>query len=144
MTHSRTKLSDPTKEVTIICKYSTGFILLIMLVVPTNWAHERAGCGAMLNVANLHQADLNGADLMGAKLLYAVFCNTTMPDGSINNSNCKRQVQSENDEVLSGVADKKKLLATNECSGCDLNGVNLFGANLSEANLFKADMSMPT
>jgi uncharacterized protein YjbI with pentapeptide repeats len=75
-----------------------------MLVVPTNWAHERASRGAMLNVANLrgadlHQADLSEADLTGAKLLYAVFCNTTMPDGSINNSNCKRQVQSENDEV---------------------------------------------
>jgi hypothetical protein len=38
-----------------------------------------------------------------------------MSDGSINNDDCKQQVQSKADEVLSGLAAKKKLLETREC-----------------------------
>lgn len=37
--------------------------------------------GAYLEGANLSKANLNGANLKGA-----AFCNTTMPDGSVNNS----------------------------------------------------------
>src|SRR5438477_82706 len=40
---------------------------------------------ANLTLANLARADLSGAVLMGAR-----FCNTTMPDGSQNNSDCER------------------------------------------------------
>jgi len=57
--------------------------------------------GAYLEGANLSKANLNGANLRGAYLEYvtlwkanleganlkgAAFCNTTMPDGSVNNS----------------------------------------------------------
>ena len=95
------------------------------------------------------------ADLEGAK-----FCNTTMPDGSINNPNCKRQaplkqqVQSENAEVLSDESTKMELLRTKKCYGCILNGDNLSGtdsvqaklngANLSGANLLKASLTGAT
>ena len=52
-----------------------------------------------LSQANLIWANLSGADLRGATLLDAVisesrnldeaiFCETTMPDGSLNNANC--------------------------------------------------------
>lgn len=54
--------------------------------------------GANLEGAYLFQADLSGADLTNANLKYAdtdetkfegaIFCNTTMPDGAINNDNC--------------------------------------------------------
>lgn len=53
---------------------------------------------ANLEGAFLFQADLSGADLTNANLKYAdtdetkfegaIFCNTTMPDGGINNANC--------------------------------------------------------
>jgi hypothetical protein len=39
--------------------------------------------GACLVGANLYEADLDGADLDGA-----IFCQTLMPDGSINDSGC--------------------------------------------------------
>ena len=43
--------------------------------------------------AILEEADLEGADLMWAKLENAemkgaILCNTTMPDGTIDNSGC--------------------------------------------------------
>ena len=49
--------------------------------------------GANLNGASLYGARLQGANLRGANLnnvdlSRAKFCNTTMPDGSINNSDC--------------------------------------------------------
>jgi hypothetical protein len=49
--------------------------------------------GADLSDANLSSADLRSAglyqaDLTGADLSNAIFCNTTMPDGSQNNSGC--------------------------------------------------------
>ena len=48
---------------------------------------------ARLRGANLKGADLWGADLWGANLADTnlegvIFCNTTMPDGSVNNSGC--------------------------------------------------------
>ncbi|MFN8594416.1 MAG: pentapeptide repeat-containing protein [Thermomicrobiales bacterium] len=51
--------------------------------------------GADLRSANLSGSCFLGADLTGARLgssvnlHQAVFCNTTMPDGSINNSGCE-------------------------------------------------------
>jgi hypothetical protein len=42
---------------------------------------------ANLSYADLRYADLSGADLTGADL-GAIFCRTTMPDDSINNSDC--------------------------------------------------------
>jgi len=48
---------------------------------------------ASLVEANLTRADLTGATLIGADLRNAIlvevkYCNTTMPDRSINNSGC--------------------------------------------------------
>jgi uncharacterized protein YjbI with pentapeptide repeats len=42
---------------------------------------------ANLTFANLSNADLTGANVTGANL-NALFCNTQMPDGSVNNSGC--------------------------------------------------------
>ena len=49
--------------------------------------------GADLKDANLTEAELSGANLTGANLNYAtmksaIFCNTTMPDGSVIYSGC--------------------------------------------------------
>ena len=38
---------------------------------------------------NFSGADLTGANLTGVSLDGVIFCNTTMPDGTINNSSCK-------------------------------------------------------
>ena len=39
-------------------------------------------------VGDLPNANLAGANLLGAYLRGAIFCHTTMPDGSINNTGC--------------------------------------------------------
>ena len=36
----------------------------------------------------LSQTDMNGADLGSAILMDIILCNTTMPDGSVNDSDC--------------------------------------------------------
>ena len=38
---------------------------------------------------NFTGADLTGANLGGVSLDGVILCNTTMPDGTINNSSCK-------------------------------------------------------
>ena len=38
---------------------------------------------------NFTGADLTGANLRGVSLDGVILCNTTMPDGTINNSSCK-------------------------------------------------------
>ena len=40
--------------------------------------------------ADLTEANLRGAQLAGSLLKDVVFCNTTMPDGTTNNSGCTR------------------------------------------------------
>ena len=50
--------------------------------------------GANLTRANLRKADLSETDLTRANLTGAIMngvilCNTTMPDGSVNDSGCK-------------------------------------------------------
>ena len=106
---------------------------------------ECAGCDlryADLSEAKLNNADLSGADLFKAKVSYAnlseaKLCKTRMPDGIIYNRDCKQltlkkqQVQSKADEVLSGLAAKKKLLATKECVRCVLRKADLSDANLN-------------
>jgi len=44
---------------------------------------------AKLIGADLTNADLAGANMNGAHTRDAIFCNTTMPDGTINNSGCR-------------------------------------------------------
>ena len=43
---------------------------------------------ANLNGAWLRKADLSEADLTGAIMNGVILCNTTMPDGSVNDSGC--------------------------------------------------------
>ena len=38
---------------------------------------------------NFTKADLTGANLGGVSLDGVILCNTTMPDGTMNNSSCK-------------------------------------------------------
>ena len=45
--------------------------------------------GAYVNFADLSRANLNNALLVGTSLNGAKFCQTTMPNGSINNSGCQ-------------------------------------------------------
>lgn len=44
--------------------------------------------GANFGRSNLTGADLTGAKVSGANLGSAKFCNTIMPDGSVNDSDC--------------------------------------------------------
>jgi hypothetical protein len=44
--------------------------------------------GAGLSKAHLDGADLSRADLSGVNTISTLFCNTTMPDGTINDRNC--------------------------------------------------------
>ena len=41
-----------------------------------------------LKSADLYKADLRGADLGSAIMMDIILCNTTMPDGSVNDSGC--------------------------------------------------------
>ena len=99
--------------------------------------------GANLVGTNFNNAKLNGADLKETNLQKAIFCNTTMPDGSINNNDCKKasQASPEVGVVLSGETAKKRLLETKECVGCDLTGAYLWKAELQRRNLSKVNLS---
>ena len=44
--------------------------------------------GASLRYADFSESNLDGAAFDRVDLLGAKFCNTTMPDGSINNQDC--------------------------------------------------------
>ncbi len=44
--------------------------------------------GANMSRANLRKACLSEADLTGAIMNGVILCNTTMPDGSVNDSGC--------------------------------------------------------
>ncbi|MDA0857581.1 MAG: pentapeptide repeat-containing protein [Proteobacteria bacterium] len=108
--------------------------------------------GANLVGTNFNNAKLNGADLKETNLQKAIFCNTTMPDGSINNNDCKKasQASPEVGVVLSGETAKKRLLDTKECAHCnldkvdlreaDLRGVDLRNVSLTKAYLWKANL----
>ena len=42
-----------------------------------------------MSPTNFSGADLTGANLRGVSLDGVILCNTTMPDGTINNTSCK-------------------------------------------------------
>ena len=46
--------------------------------------------GAKLNFSDLTNANLTGASTRKTVLRGVIFCNTTMPDGKINNSGCPK------------------------------------------------------
>jgi len=91
--------------------------------------------------------------LEGAKLKNAKFCNTTMPNGSINNDDCVKETQEQKTEQqvvqpqenkvevgLNGKDALKKLKENKSCVSCDLRNAKLQEANLSGANLKDADL----
>ena len=51
-------------------------------------ATEGIESSANLSGANLTGANLTGVKLTGVNLDGVIFCNTTMPDGTINNLSC--------------------------------------------------------
>jgi len=114
---------------------------------------------ADLRGANLRGANLRGARLYGANLNEAEFCDTKMPDGSINNNDCEKGAVSTpstktepvvkkpspstsvaTSKALSGEAAKMRLLENFECFGCNLMSAYLEKANLGKANLGKANL----
>jgi uncharacterized protein YjbI with pentapeptide repeats len=58
------------------------------------WLEEHPEGKANLCDADLRGAELNGADLTGADLTKAKFCQTTMPDGTLNNRDCPPELGS--------------------------------------------------
>ncbi len=58
--------------------------------------------GANLVGVNFKNAKLNGADLMGADTQNALFCNTTMPDGSKIKGSCEtnNKATTESEKML--------------------------------------------
>ena len=114
---------------------------------------------ADLRGANLRGANLRGARLYGANLNEAEFCDTKMPDGSINNNDCEKGAVSTpstktepvvkkpspstsvaTSKALAGETAKKHLLETKECARCNLMRAYLEKANLGKANLGKANL----
>ena len=70
--------------------------ILIMIVATLIWygfenvkATTVSEASSDLPATNLTGADLTGANLTGVSLDGVILCNTTMPDGKINNSSCK-------------------------------------------------------
>ncbi len=114
---------------------------------------------ADLSGARLYGANLRGARLYGANLNEAEFCDTKMPDGSINNNDCEKGAVSTpstktepvvkkpspstsvaTSKALAGETAKKHLLETKECARCNLMQAYLEKANLGKANLGKANL----
>jgi len=61
--------------------------------------------GAVLLNADLTDADLSGANISETALTGAVYCNTVMPDGKVNNSGCV--VEKKVDAVVDAVVEDK-------------------------------------
>jgi uncharacterized protein YjbI with pentapeptide repeats len=75
-------------------------LVLVIIVIATTFIwygfqgkSVRATTGSESNsdmpAKNFTGADLRGANLAGVSLDGVILCNTTMPDGTINNSSCK-------------------------------------------------------
>ena len=75
------------------------FVLIIIVVAATFiWygfqgqsvtAKSGSKISSGMPPTNFTGADLTGANLRGVSLDGVILCNTTMPDGAINNSSCK-------------------------------------------------------
>ena len=76
-----------------------NLVLIIIMVAATFIGYGfqgqsfKATTGGVINsdmpATNFTNADLTGAILGGVSLDGVILCNTTMPDGTINNSSCK-------------------------------------------------------
>ena len=72
-------------------------LIIIMIFVIFSWSGFKEGSliattgeetSIDIPATNFTGANLEGANLTGVSLQGVILCNTTMPDGSINNSNC--------------------------------------------------------
>ena len=74
-------------------------VLVIIVIAPTFFWYGFEGKSVTATTGseissdmpptNFTGADLTGANLGGVSLDGVILCNTTMPDGTINNSSCK-------------------------------------------------------
>jgi uncharacterized protein YjbI with pentapeptide repeats len=73
-------------------------VIIIMVVATFIWygfegkiirAINASESSSDMPPTNFTGADLTGANLGGVSLDGVILCNTTMPDGTINNSSCK-------------------------------------------------------
>ena len=66
--------------------------LVILIAVSIFWyGFQNQGANATVGSetsANFSGANLTGANIIGVILDGVIFCNTTMPDGTINNVGC--------------------------------------------------------
>lgn len=98
--------------------------------------------GANLTNANLTGANLTGANLIGANLTNiqinerTIFCNTFMPDGSINSSHVKIITAPELlRRYENGERDFRNIIMHGgDLNGADLQSIDLSGAYLSYVN----------
>jgi uncharacterized protein YjbI with pentapeptide repeats len=74
------------------------FVIIIMVVATFVWygfevksirATTGSASSSDMPPTNFTGADLTGAILGGVSLDGVILCNTTMPDGTINNTSCK-------------------------------------------------------
>ena len=73
-------------------------LLIIMVAVTFTWygfngksvyATTGSETSSDMPPTNFTRADLSGANLEGVSLDGVILCNTTMPDGTINNTSCE-------------------------------------------------------
>ena len=67
-------------------------IILLVSLLAWHWFQDKsvqATNGSDPPPTNFTGADLTGAILGGVSLDGVILCNTTMPDGTVNNSSCK-------------------------------------------------------
>jgi uncharacterized protein YjbI with pentapeptide repeats len=69
------------------------FFVIILIILSVFWyGFQKGKVNASEKtqiVTDLSGANLTGANLTGVSLDGVILCNTTMPDGEINNSGCK-------------------------------------------------------
>ena len=74
------------------------FLIIIVIAAPFFWygfqgnsikATTGSTISSVMPPTNFTGADLTGANFGGVSLDGVILCNTTMPDGTINNTSCK-------------------------------------------------------
>ena len=74
------------------------FVIIIMVVATFIWygfegksirVTTAIESSSHMPATNFTGADLTGANLSGVSLDGVILCNTTMPDGTINNTSCE-------------------------------------------------------
>jgi len=69
-------------------KLINGLIAFLMMIGSQVSAFDTADLQRLNDTGNCAACDLEGADLTDANMEGVIFCNTTMPDGSVIYSGC--------------------------------------------------------